>query len=46
MLIENSIADRLTKLRGKNNFSQSFVAKKIGVTPALISAYEKQERKT
>lgn len=43
--MENTIADRLIKLREKNNFSQSFVARQIGVTPALISAYEKQERK-
>lgn len=43
--MDNTIADRLIKLREKNNFSQSFVARQIGVTPALISAYEKQERK-
>lgn len=41
----STIAERLIELREKNNFSQSFVAKQIGVTPALISAYEKQERK-
>lgn len=38
------MAKRLIQLREKNNFSQSFVARQIGVTPALISAYEKQER--
>ena len=43
--MDNTIAERLIKLREKNNFSQSFVARQIGVTPALISAYEKQERK-
>lgn len=39
-----SIAERLIELRKKNNYSQTFVARRIGVTPALISAYEKQER--
>ena len=39
------MSERLTNLRLKNNYSQSFVARQIGVTPALISAYEKQERK-
>lgn len=43
--MENTMAERLIELREKNNFSQSFVARQIGVTPALISAYEKQERK-
>ncbi len=43
--MDNTISERLTYLRNKNNYSQSFVAKQIGVTPALISAYEKQERK-
>lgn len=38
------MSKRLIQLREKNNFSQSFVARQIGVTPALISAYEKQER--
>ena len=32
-------------LREKYNFSQSDIARQIGVTPALISAYENQERK-
>lgn len=41
----NTISERLISLRLNNNYSQSFVAKQIGVTPALISAYEKQERK-
>lgn len=41
----DTISERLTNLRIKNNYSQSFVARQIGVTPALISAYEKQERK-
>lgn len=39
------MAERLIQLREKNNLSQSAVARQIGVTPALISAYEKQERK-
>ncbi|MCH5249179.1 MAG: helix-turn-helix transcriptional regulator [Lachnospiraceae bacterium] len=43
--MENTLAQRLIQLREKNNFSQSFVARQIGVTPALISAYEKLERK-
>lgn len=42
--MDNTMAKRLIELREKNNFSQSFVARQIGVTPALISAYEKQER--
>ena len=40
-----SIADRLILLRKKYNLSQTDVANQIGVTPALISAYEKLERK-
>ena len=43
--MEDTIAKRLVQLREKNNLSQSAVARQIGVTPALISAYEKQERK-
>lgn len=42
--MERSIAERLINLRIKNNYSQTFVARRIGVTPALISAYEKLER--
>lgn len=42
--MDKSIAERLIKLRKKNNYSQTFVARRIGVTPALISAYEKMER--
>lgn len=42
--MDRSIADRLIKLRKQNNYSQTFVAHRIGVTPALISAYEKLER--
>ena len=38
-------AKRLIALREKYNFSQSDIARQIGVTPALISAYENQERK-
>jgi transcriptional regulator with XRE-family HTH domain len=40
-----SIAKRLISLREQNKLSQTQVAKMIGVTPALISAYEKCERK-
>lgn len=40
-----SMTDRLISLRVKNNLSQTDVARQIGVTPAMISAYEKQERK-
>lgn len=43
--MEISISARLIELREKYHFSQSEVARQIGVTPALISAYEKQERK-
>lgn len=43
--MEDTMAKRLMQLREKNNLSQSAVARQIGVTPALISAYEKQERK-
>lgn len=43
--MEATMAKRLIQLREKNNLSQSAVARQIGVTPALISAYEKQERK-
>ena len=42
--MEKSMAERLIKLRLQNNLSQSSVAKRIGSTSALISAYEKQER--
>ncbi len=44
--MEISISARLIELREKYHFSQSEVAGQIGVTPALISAYEKQERKS
>lgn len=43
--MDNTMSERLINLRLKNNYTQSFVARQIGVTPALISAYEKQERK-
>lgn len=39
-----NMAERLVELREKNHLSQTAVAKRIGVTPALISAYEKTER--
>lgn len=39
-----SIANRLKYLREKNKMTKTDVARRIGVTPALISAYEKLER--
>lgn len=45
MILTQSIAKRLIALREKYNFSQSDIARQIGVTPALISAYENQERR-
>lgn len=45
--IENmskSTAQRLIELREKYNYSQTDVAKLLGVSSALISAYEKLER--
>lgn len=44
MIMDKTMADRLIELREKNHLSQSAVANRIGVTPALISAYEKTER--
>lgn len=38
------MAERLIELREKNQLSQTAVAHRLGVTPALISAYEKTER--
>ena len=40
MILTESIAKRLIALREKYNLSQSDIARQIGVTPALISAYE------
>lgn len=42
--MDKTMAERLIELREKNNLSQTAVANRIGVTPALISAYEKTER--
>ena len=42
--MNKTMADRLIELREKNRLTQSAVASRIGVTPALISAYEKTER--
>lgn len=39
--MNKTMADRLIELREKNRLTQSAVASRIGVTPALISAYEK-----
>lgn len=39
-----SMAQRLINLRKQQHLSQSAVARQLHVTPALISAYEKQER--
>ena len=40
----HGIGERLSELRKQNNLSQTAVAKRIGVSSALISAYEKGER--
>ena len=40
----HGIGERLSQLRKQNNLSQTTVAKRIGVSSALISAYEKGER--
>jgi transcriptional regulator with XRE-family HTH domain len=40
----SAIAKRLSELRKKYKLSQTEVARLLGVTPALISAYEKCER--
>ena len=40
----NSIPERLKTLRKQNNLTQAEVAKRLGVTPALLSAYENSER--
>lgn len=42
--MDKNMAERLIELREKCNLSQTAVAHRIGVTPALISAYEKTER--
>jgi transcriptional regulator with XRE-family HTH domain len=44
MVMKKNMADRLVELREKNHLSQSAVASRLGVTSALISAYEKTER--
>ena len=41
----STMSERLIKLRETNHFSQTDVAKILNVTSALISAYEKCERK-
>lgn len=40
-----TMAERLTNLREHNHLSQSDVAHRLKVSPALISAYESNERK-
>ena len=42
--MSNCMATRLAELRKKNQLSQNAVAKRMGVSSALISAYEKNER--
>lgn len=42
--MHDNMATRLIRLRERNHLSQSEVARRLGVTPALISAYEKLER--
>ena len=41
----NTMSERLIYLREKYHFTQTDVAKILNVTSALISAYEKSERK-
>lgn len=41
----STMSERLIQLREKNHFSQTDVAKRLNITSALISAYEKCERK-
>ena len=45
LILTESISKRLIALLEKYNFSQTDIERQIGVTPALISAYENQERK-
>lgn len=40
----DTMSERLTKLREKNKMTQTDVARALGVSSALISAYEKNER--
>ena len=40
----HGIGKRLAKLRQQSNLSQTAVAERMGVSSALISAYEKGER--
>ena len=42
--MDKNMAERLIELREKHKLSQTAVAKRLGVTSALISAYEKTER--
>lgn len=41
--MNDTIAERLIKLREKVRYSQGEVARRIGVTPTTISAYEHSE---
>lgn len=43
-MINDTMCERLTKLREKNKMTQTDVARVLGVSSALISAYEKNER--
>lgn len=43
-MMDKNMAERLIDLRERNKLSQTAVAQRLGVTPALISAYEKTER--
>lgn len=43
-MINDTMSERLTKLREKNKLTQTDVARVLGVSSALISAYEKNER--
>ena len=43
-MIHNTMSERLIKLREKNKMTQTDVARVLGVSSDLISAYEKNER--
>lgn len=42
--MENTTSERLKSLRIQQNLSQSEIARRIHVSPSLVSAYEKNER--
>lgn len=40
-----TIGERIKKLRVEKNFTQTFLAEQLGITKAMISAYETNVRK-